>query len=849
MSVLRTEQLPYIHYLRASAGAGKTYQLTMRFLSLLAGMKPSPDALRQIVAITFTNRAAAEMKERIIRALKQIALRGAEGTRFSRETGLQPSEAAAWVDTILAHFSDFHVRTIDSLVYALLRAFSLEMGLRPELEVVFEQDAILDLCFDRLLAGVRWGDTDDRLCRLFTELLETYLRIEEAGGLVVERGIRKRIRELYAKADIPCMAGPAPDLAGAEKILRQAAQRFFEGIKTQGIGDYLHKGVFKPSYLMEPLAHLDKAFFEKTSFAELLTSKANGLEEAARAHLNALYQGLKEAREHYLAILARARVHAYMRALEALQHEMQWLSEREGLILGGGWHALVKGYLYGDQERGAYAFMKLGSKVRHFLIDEFQDTSRPQWDALLPLLEESLATGGSLFYVGDVKQAIYGWRGGDWRLFGEAATESFPSVPPQGRRGETLAVNYRSSPSIVEFNNRLYSLLGNEQFSQRIAGVILGEKAQGWAQEFLARSIVRNFKDVAQEVAPHLRASREQGSVTVASVRAQGEELRQGVIARFMKDIKEVWDRRRGKGIAVLVRRNQDAEDIAAWLMAEGIPVVTENSLRLRSSDLIKGLIAFLQFLDYPLNDLAFWGAIASRLFRGLPDISPEALEAFLAEGRWQPPLYRAFARRFPEVSDWFIRSLLARVGFVTPYDLTREVVERFHLLERFADEEVFIHRFFELIFQTEARGQRSLSHFLQFWEEEGMEKKIGLPEEISAVRVLTVHKAKGLEFPVVFIPFTNWRLERPRLAKLDDGCFANLKRPLPAHLEQARTVMMINDAVEALNLLYVATTRAEEELYLYETSLPPPRGEGADRTYLSAWLREMLIERGYSVS
>lgn len=126
------------------------------------------------------------------------------------------------------------------------------------------------------------------------------------------------------------------------------------------------------------------------------------------------------------------------------------------------------------------------------------------------------------------------------------------------------------------------------------------------------------------------------------------------------------------------------------------------------------------------------------------------------------------------------------------------------------------------------------------------MEEKIGLPEEISAVRILTVHKAKGLEFPVVFVPFTNWRLERPRLAKLDDGCFVNLKRPRSSQLETKRTEMVINDALEALNLLYVATTRAEEELYLYETSLRSSRGEGIDRGYLSAWLREMLSQKGW---
>ena len=848
MNLPHKTHYPRIHYLRASAGAGKTYQLTIRFLSLLAGLKPSADALRQIVAITFTNRAAVEMKERIILALKQIALGVADGPKLSGETGLQPAEAAAWLDAILAHFSDFHVRTIDSLVYALLRAFSLEMGLRPELEVVFEQDAIIDLCFDRLLADIRWGEPEDQHSQLFTELLETYLRIEEASGIVVEGGIRRRIRQLYNKADIPCSTGPSPDLGGAERALKQAAQGLFDAIKAQGIEAFLHKGIYKPSYLMEPLAHLNKAFFEKASLAELLTSKAQGLTETARARLDALYQELKEARDDYLAILARARVHAYMRVLEELQHEMRGLSEREGLILGGGWHSMVKGYLQGDPGAGAYAFLKLGSKVRHFLIDEFQDTSRPQWEALLPLLDESLATGGSLFYVGDVKQAIYGWRGGDWRLFGEAATDFFPSVPPQDRKAETLTVNYRSLPPIVEFNNGLYRLLADEQFAQRLAEMILGEKAPGWAQTLLAQSICHNFEDVEQGVAPHLPASRERGRVEVISFAASGVELHQEVRERLVKQVKEIWERR-GKGIAVLVRRNKDAEDIAAWLMAEGIPVVTENSLRLRSSDLIKGLVAFLKFLDYPLDDLSFWGAVASRLFRGLPGISAEALESFLAEGRWQPPLYRAFERRFREITEGFVSPLLARVGFVTPYDLAREVVERFQLLDRFAEEGVFIHRFFELIFQTEARGQRSLSHFLQFWEEGGMEEKIALPEEISAVRVLTVHKAKGLEFPVVFVPFTNWRLEPPRLAKLADGCFANLKRPLPGQLEKVRTVMMINDALEALNLLYVATTRAEEELYLYETSIPPPRGKGVDRTYLSAWLREMLIERGYTVS
>jgi ATP-dependent exoDNAse (exonuclease V) beta subunit len=840
---------PHIHYLTASAGAGKTYQLTIRFLTLLAGMRPSADALRQIVAITFTNRAAAEMKERILLALKQIALGEEAGYTLVQETGLHPSEAAAWIDTLLAHFSDFHVRTIDSLVYVLLRAFSLEMGLRPELEVVFEQDTILDLCFDRLLSRVRWGDKDDRLFQLFTELLEMYLKIEEAGGLVVERGIRRRFQELYYMADIPYPAGPPPDLSGGEEEIRCIAQKLLTAIHEEGGTVSLNKRTFQQAYLEDPLAHLEKAFFEKASFEELLTSKAKGLDEALLSRMVVLYEELKEARNTYLGLLARAKVYVYIKLMEQLQQEVKCLSEREGQILGRGWHALIKGYLHDCEGAGAYAFMKLGSQVQHFLIDEFQDTSRPQWEALLPLLEESLSSGGSIFYVGDVKQAIYGWRGGDWRLFGEAATSYFPSVPPHGKKGGTLIVNYRSLPRIVEFNNGLYRLLINEQFAQKMAGIILGEKAQGWAKARLADSIAHNFADVEQDIAPGLQEGQKEGRVDIASFVAPTEELRRLVKQRLLDQVQEVWGRRKGRGIAVLVRRNKDAEDIAAWLVAEGIPVVTENSLRLRSSDLIKSMVAFLRFLDYPLDDLSFWGAIASRIFQGLSGISQGKLEDFISEGRWQPPLYKTFERRFPEVSGGVIRPLLAHVGFVTPYDLAREMAERFLLFERFPAEAIFIYRFFELIFQTEAKGQRSLAHFLQFWDEGGMEEKIGLPEDVRAVRVLTIHKAKGLEFPVVFIPFTNWRLETPRLAKIDDGSFVILKRPLPSQLEKERLRKMINDALESLNLLYVATTRAEEELYLYETSLPRRGGEEVDRGYLSAWLREMLIQRGYRVS
>jgi ATP-dependent helicase/nuclease subunit A len=841
MNLSFTTTLPQIHYLRASAGAGKTYQLTMRFISLLAGVKPSAEILRQIVAITFTNRAAAEMKERIILTLKQMALGEDDGDRFSHETKLQPPDAAAWLDIILAHFSDFHVRTIDSLVYALLRAFSLEMGMRPDLEVTFDYDAILNQCFDRLLSRTEWVDGDQRY-QLLSDLLETYLNIEEAGGMVVERGIRRKLLELYERSDGPVSAGPSPDLNSTQERLRRAASHLLGELMKRGVSDYLNKRVFKSLYLEDPINHLEKSLFTKASLQEILTSKASSIADDDIAHLNVLYEELRHVRDEYLQFLALAKVHAYMRTLEELYQEIRVLSEREGLILGGGWHVLVTAFLEEEQHTSTFALLKLGSRVQHFLIDEFQDTSRSQWSAIFPLVEESLSTGGSLFYVGDVKQAIYGWRGGDWRLFEEVAVEFFPSVPSQSRKEDILTVNYRSRSRIVEFNNELYHLLTDGTFVERFTEMIIGKEAGKEGKVALSRLIRDNFKDVEQTVAPHTLEGNNAGKVTIAPFEAPTEKLRHAVRERLVHEVHEVWERRNKKGIAVLVRRNRDAEDIATWLMTAGIPVVTENSLRLRRSDLIKGVTAFLRFLEYPLDDLSFWGAVASRLFQGLHGLPDTDRGAWLEEGLWQPPLYKAFEQRFPAVSEEFIRPLLGRVGFVTPYDLCREVVERFRILERWTEDAVFVYRFLELMFQTEAGGQRSLSHFLQFWDEGGMEEKIGLPEDISAVRILTIHKAKGLEFPVVFVPFTNWRLDHPRLAKLDDGRFVNIKRPLPAILEYKRRTMINNSALEALNLLYVATTRAEEELYLYVTCLP----KGSDRGYLSTWLRAMLVDKGW---
>ena len=165
-------------------------------------------------------------------------------------------------------------------------------------------------------------------------------------------------------------------------------------------------------------------------------------------------------------------------------------------------------------------------------------------------------------------------------------------------------------------------------------------------------------------------------------------------------------------------------------------------------------------------------------------------------------------------------------------------------LLERYPQERPLLLRLLEVVFRSEREGAGSLAAFLSFWEQEGMEQRVGLPEGVEAVKVMTIHKAKGLQFPVVFVPFTNWRLSLPTLLRSEEGALLYLTNPLPPDLLALRLRKKMDEVIEAFNLLYVATTRPQEELHLYVTCYP--QGKGVNRGMLSAWLKEMLEEGGF---
>ncbi len=797
---------PHIFKIHASAGSGKTYQLTLRYLSILSySSEVSLSHLRSIIAITFTNKAASEMKERIIQALKEIVFETERGRSFSRETGLTANKAEKWLNLILNHYGDFQVRTIDSLIFTLLRGISLEHGLRPDLDVELKEKRLLFRALDRLLLELSEGNRE--IEGLFRKVISTFMSIEDRSGFNPEWAIKKRMVELFRKKGkdpIKVSKHSLPDFSVLRNELNSSGKMLVERLKNEGLS--LKRNAEK--YFESPTEYLSSKSFYKDSITELIRGKNAGSME-----LEDLYTRFKNALEKYLMTGAILKITPYIDLYRKINEQLDIIRQEEGLISGGEWLYIVKNYL---REGGLlHIYCKLGNRFRHFLIDEFQDTSREQWEALEPLIENSLSEGGSLTYVGDIKQSIYIWRGSDPDLFKEV-----PNRLPQASKviDHNLEFNWRSGKEIVKFNNSIFYKLTDKKIAQNIAAQLLyGKKEIPKESHFvgiLRDKIISHFSDVLQKI-PQKESSLP-GEIEIYYIEEKDKSEREEHIKSIIEEKVSLLFEETNEEIAILVRRNDQAQEVAAWLFENGIPAITENALKLNRSPLIRSIVSLLCFLNSPSDDVGLAGFLQSDLLREL--IAPEDITEAIV--RWQKgknlSLYNRVRHLFPHIEKEILSPLLEMVGMVSPYDLIQYIMELFHIRERFPHEKGFLNRFLELIIRHEEEEGGSLSGFLELWKESGSDERLGLPEGIHAVKILTIHGAKGLEFSTVLIPFTDWYIKPKNILSLPDGTVLYVSKPYPKSITPYVMEERIKNAIELLNLLYVAMTRAKERIILF---------------------------------
>ena len=708
-----------IRILKASAGSGKTYNLAREYIRLLL-VRKDPQAYRHILAVTFTNKATDEMKGRILQELYTLAKTPTESHYFDDfvpsvlPTAEALSErASGQLSAILHDYSSFAVSTIDKFFQQTLRAFSREIGQFASYQVELDKDALVEESVDRILDSLTEEDrglldwlTDNVKAGLeqgnrfnlepplkamaknlksedYAEVVRQY-RIDEDTAFSKEhlKQIRKGCDTLvqnYVK-DVVEAAKAVLDVLDRHRVAPEDSNRGF--LKAL----YGYRDLGGRSAVSPPTASfLDKAGNSSKWFAKAKDRFRLELEGSLEGPLNA-FCGLfgERYRIYSTARLIGAQVYGLgiagelRKAFEEVQREKNVISIDDS-------NTILKGIIDGSD--APFVYEKLGVRFEDFLLDEFQDTSTIQWENFRPLLLNSEAGGFDNLVVGDVKQSIYRWRGSDWNLLDAGLQGDFGLAPGS----ETvLGGNHRTCRAIVDFNNRFFPFAAQEL--DRLLG---------------ADYVRRIYKDVAQEVRFEDPA---EGSVNVQfCVDADAE------MDAILSTIREVREAGGLYGdIAILVRANADGSAIAARLVSEGIPVVSDDSLFVKSSVTVRRLVSQLSLMD--AHDSEGPASVAGYLARSMDIRIPDHYHSLV------------------DLSESLLRDL--READTDVFDSEIPYVQSFmdYLLD-----------------WTSTRGN-DLSAFLRDWNE--ADPKIASPESGSSIRVMTVHKSKGLEFPYIIFPF-----------------------------------------------------------------------------------------------
>jgi ATP-dependent exoDNAse (exonuclease V) beta subunit len=802
--------LPEICRVEASAGSGKTRALALRYIALLLTQDP-PVHPRDILAVTFTNKAALEMKERILLYLKQCALNDPEcPPEMYRILPGTPREvvrkaAQRWVEEILGAYHEFKVSTIDAFITSIARATALELALRPGFEIVLDADPFLRAATEDLLDAYGRGKGVDR------ELFDFYRSLLQMKGdlgwdLSEEafKGVRRLLRAENNRGLPVVKEGDVAELEKTAAALRKRLQ--------SDILPLLDAGTLKAGYGRD--AKL-RAFMERTldvwdveklfDPAEAVFTKATAARAAGWDRVNALARAWLDQKAHLL--LAQG-LPFHRRVLE----RMERFRREGGALFLEGLYPIIRDFV---AQRGyvPLIFLKLGDRLSHYLIDEFQDTSPMQWAVLSVLVEESLAQGGTFFYVGDKKQAIYGFRGGDYSIFDRAS--DFSSVPEP--REEHLPENRRSRKAILDFVDGVFSAPSLDAFlsANHLPPEVVDPERVKAHFTGVSQPACREGGFVHVEIVPEAPASKEEADGQIA--KRVVDLLRTDLLPRFPP-----------RQVALLVRKNREAVVLVRALLEAGIPAVSPTALGVLSSARVRDILCFLKFLDSPLDNPAFAGWILSPIFRIAAGLDEEDIHAFLAGARAsRRPRYAAFRERHPDLWERWLAPFFSQAGFLPPYDLLGRIYETYGILKHFSGDTAFLLCLKELVKNLEDEGENSLRRLLERVQaaEEGEDDTLGsvtLPEYLQAVQVITVHKAKGLEYPAVVLPMAYLSHVRANDFFLEGGeglrPYHLSKGFLPHYRKEVRDLYreeMSRQVIEELNAFYVALTRARDELWV----------------------------------
>lgn len=830
--------LPQWLVLKASAGSGKTYALVFHYLRLSLSVGSNESYYRHILAITFTNAAAAEMKERVIASLYALTKNetGKESQLFldlCRDLKIDGDQlrlrAEATFNHMIHHYGQISIGTIDGFNHRLLRSFAFDLQLQQDFRVETE---LADFKRDLLHELFSEVGKDHTLTRYFLSFV--FEKMEDEKNWDITSSLSKVIDLLFdeeAQKHLPLLEHLSlDDFQNSEKILRSIVYDFDTKVKSSvksavdiirendlsiddfyygngaGLGKYIlnldqgGRDLPSKSRVIEALEKR-KITGSKTSKEKkaIIEDHLDQFEECVVQSLELLTS--KEAYQAALAELILKNIYE-LGLLQRMNHISDELRKKKNLVFVSDFQKVLHGVV--ENNPAPFIYEKIGERYHHILFDEFQDTSEMQWNNLLPLLENALSKNQFNLIVGDGKQAIYRWRNGKAGQFTQ-----LPDLGPQhsyrqslftnAYRGEILPKNYRSAQNIIRFNNEFYSL--SSQINSRAIATYI-EHAQdpvkseeGYVKvQFYEKP--KKSKDISNE--------EEEESFD----EIEGQLITEAILSCLADGFVH-------NDIAILTRRKgKDAGPIQEVLSKNNIPVITQESLLLSESPSVMIVVSFLKYL---INSES--NADAVLLLKLLHSLHPDKIKV---DDFWRFSGKKIKTSLFSFLAEQFQTEEKAFSERLPLYESAEKIVK---LLQLPFDDSLEI--LMDQLHQVESKKSLSLAAFQEWWDEKGSTLYQPGTGTHNAVRIMTIHASKGLQFPVVIVPMKSARSQEKSIwidpseenIPIQRAWVRYTKTPFPMQIPPEFVIEEELTQLDLLNLSYVATTRAESRLYILSDS------------------------------
>lgn len=907
--------------LKASAGSGKTFSLTLHYLSLLLS---NENSYREILAVTFTNKATAEMKERILSVLQGLATADKspkiedfrrlllQQSGESNEELLQ-QQAHRVYRKILHDYSHFTISTIDGFSQKVIRSFTYELNLdaaykiemntakvKQDLSVMLNQllderpdllTWIMEYAEQKIANNENWNYRQQLLnlaALIFTEHFQEFnahLATAKSGDVftLLNKDVQEKTTFFLDTLDQTIQAFTTTFRSlgvNADELKGKTRNKLYS---ASNINSNIHK---------TSTTDLQKIFTRFLALAEdedAYTASDKSFRQDIKQALQPILQQFAELYRLFPTYIGYQAVQNnlyYLRLLKEMSDLLsQWRKENGAQLISDA-QILLNRLGLDEQQDPTFIWEKIGNRYNYFLFDEFQDTSRIQWKNYSPLLINALGHAKQQFnehlIVGDVKQSIYRWRNGDWRILLQQVEDQVAQtfhLSEQQRssfiENGSLETNFRSYPNIIRLNNYLFNSIPHKLqavLNEKVSEILDDEGQNWWKESGNEKMLIKAYENSTQQVPQHRQNNPNKvGSIEVQYLPVQDGRYRRNQVVEDALQLLcakiDLWissGRYNAKQIGILVRSNTQARQVIEALMrhknstAIDFDVISGDALSLAANDAILLLVETLKALVYTSDKHVIHRAKMAYLYQSLSEQSPFDHDYWLTfKNNNLHDITAILPAGLPE--QW------AKLQQSPLIHLVEQLIEIYGLHETNSIHIPYILAFKDMVSSFSSNGERGITQFLQYWEEDGSRAALPANGKVDAIEVTTIHKSKGLAYDVVMLPFCSWDLDGMTngdfwIDTADSPFQALGKIPIKYNSSVGNSIFykqyyeeMLFNYMDALNTFYVATTRAVQHLYIlapsFKITVDKKTGEitGSEikNEYISDLLHQVLSDNG----